>query len=363
MIYTCVLTRDSINANTVCDLMQMMRESYDSAFVAVVGVNIAALREGAARAILNSGASHILFIDSDMMFPKNTIKRLLSRDKDIIGANYIQRVQQDKWTALINNDSVISTGCKDIQEVDSIGMGVCLIKVDVFRKLVQPWFNTPFVNGEYIGEDVYFCKLATTNGFKIYVDHDLSQEVHHIGEIKLGVENYQVPEYTIPNIDGWMQPIEMQFLYNRAKEMDSVIELGSWKGRSTHALLSGCKGNVTAIDHWHGSKNDLTEDIAKTEDVFTIFKNNVKQFNNLTIINKDIVEAINDVDTADMVFIDAEHSYEAVKRDIINWLPKTKKLLCGHDYCTAFPELVKAVNEVIGEPDGVAGTIWWKYIK
>jgi hypothetical protein len=362
MIYTCVLTRDSINANTVCDLIQMMRESYDSAFAAVVGTQIHVLREGAAEAVLNSGATHILFVDSDMMFPKDTLKRLLSRDKDIIGVNYVNRMHQNKWTAQIRGDSVISIGQKGIQEVDSIGMGICLIRTSVFKSLPRPWFNVPFEKGAFVGEDTYFCRTAIANGYKIYVDHDLSQQVHHIGDVFLGVENFKIEEYNIPDIEGWMLPVEMQFLYDTAKDMNSVIELGSWKGRSTHALASGCKGTVYAIDHWKGSNKDLTRELASKEDVYSVFKENMKKFNNLTVINKNIEDAVGDVPEADMVFIDAEHNYEAIKRDIITWLPKAKKIICGHDYSLTFPGVVNAVTEIIGEPDGVVGTIWWKKI-
>lgn len=34
----------------------------------------------------------------------------------------------------------------------------------------------------------------------------------------------------------------------------------------------------------------------------------------------------------DFVFIDADHTYEHVKMDIELWLPKTRRLICGHDY-------------------------------
>jgi hypothetical protein len=33
----------------------------------------------------------------------------------------------------------------------------------------------------FVGEDIYFCKLAQAHGFKVYIDHDLSKEVRHTG--------------------------------------------------------------------------------------------------------------------------------------------------------------------------------------
>ena len=50
----------------------------------------------------------------------------------------------------------------------------------------------------------------------------------------------------------------------------------------------------------------------------------------------------------DFVFIDAEHSYEAVKADIEAWWRKLRRggLLIGHDYDPArFPGVCRAVDE------------------
>jgi predicted O-methyltransferase YrrM len=49
----------------------------------------------------------------------------------------------------------------------------------------------------------------------------------------------------------------------------------------------------------------------------------------------------------DGVFIDADHTYEAVKMDIQNWMPKVRKggILAGHDYVETWPGVIEAVNE------------------
>lgn len=65
---------------------------------------------------------------------------------------------------------------------------------------------------------------------------------------------------------------------------------------------------------------------------------------------------------ADFVFIDAGHSYEAVKADIAAWLPKVKPggWFGGHDYHKNHPGVIRAVDEAFGKK-GVEyfdGYIW-----
>jgi SAM-dependent methyltransferase len=54
---------------------------------------------------------------------------------------------------------------------------------------------------------------------------------------------------------------------------------------------------------------------------------------------------------ADFVFIDAGHSYGAVKADIDAWLPKVRPggWLGGHDHHPRFPGVIRAVGERFGD--------------
>lgn len=54
---------------------------------------------------------------------------------------------------------------------------------------------------------------------------------------------------------------------------------------------------------------------------------------------------------ADFVFIDAAHSYPAVKGDIAAWLPKVREggWFGGHDYHSAHPGVIRAVDEAFGD--------------
>jgi hypothetical protein len=138
---------------------------------------------------MQENCSHVLFVDSDMRFPQDMIGRLLKHDLDIVATNCARRRMPTGPTAQLykeNGDRELvwtmpdSTG---LQEVGSVGMGVMLIKSNVFAALSEPWFETPWRHDKrgYIGEDVFFCQKAAAAGFKIHIDHDVSKEIGHIG--------------------------------------------------------------------------------------------------------------------------------------------------------------------------------------
>lgn len=173
-------------------------------------------------------------------------------------------------------------------------------------------------------------------------------------------------EFAAPeNVEGWMRFPELTWLYEASKGMDTIAEVGSWKGRSTNALCSGAKlGNVTAIDHFMGSVGeDIQHREAKKDPdaVYKAFLENTKQFTNLTVHRSSSEDAAAALGSFDMIFIDAEHTYEGVKKDIALWKPKTKILLCGHDYSNGWPGVKQAVNEMLGEV-GVCDSIWYKWL-
>lgn len=72
-------------------------------------------------------------------------------------------------------------------------------------------------------------------------------------------------------------------------------------------------------------------------------------------------------DFFDFVFIDGNHSYEYVFRDIVLWLPKIKNggIICGHDYVNKPGYgVIKAVNELFGEEVGIdkKSKVWYNEV-
>lgn len=171
--------------------------------------------------------------------------------------------------------------------------------------------------------------------------------------------------YPANNITGWFSFKEQLFVHEAAKQMESVIELGSWKGKSTHAICkSGCP-DVTAIDTWEGSEFEPEAHAeAKSGSVEAEFRNNLKDFPDLKIVKANINDVVDNYadKSVDMIFIDAGHTEAEVRNDIAKWLPKARLLICGHDYVSGWPGVIAAVDSLLGGPDGLADTVWYKWI-
>ena len=162
------------------------------------------------------------------------------------------------------------------------------------------------------------------------------------------------------HIMGWMEPNELRWLYEEAKKVGSVVEIGSWCGRSTYALLSGCSGKVYAVDTWLGSP-ECQGWIEAGVRPYDEFMKNCGGFENLEVLKMGSRDAVGFVEgEVDMVFIDGDHSYEAVREDIDLWEPKCKKVLCGHDMLT-HEGVKRAVEERFGGSgyEVVEGTSIW----
>ncbi len=168
-------------------------------------------------------------------------------------------------------------------------------------------------------------------------------------------------EYKEQGIDGWMSLAELNWLYTQAKKSSSILEIGSWEGRSSHALLSGCPGTVTCVDTFKGSADprDLTNSLGKTIDVFEKFKEHVGHFKNLEILKMSSREAstICKDRKFDFIFIDAGHTYEEVKEDIELWRDKATVILSGHDYSYPWLGVQQAVDEMCGKVS-LCESIW-----
>lgn len=141
---------------------------------------------------------YILFIDSDMRFPKDALFRALAHDKDVVAANYATRQSPAEFVAiktkgwpeghvpgdLRGNRCLTGPESTGLEKVHAVGGGFLLLKAHIFEDLPQPYFHLEAKDGgcDVVGEDVYFCRLLEDAGIDVWVDHDLSKLVGHIGQ-------------------------------------------------------------------------------------------------------------------------------------------------------------------------------------
>lgn len=213
-IAICVPCRDSVMSGFAFDMANLVgyhsRNTKDQIILLQMpGTLIFTQREALTKSALAEGADAILWIDSDMRFPANTLEVMLSRNVPILGVNATTRrapivptalnLEMEKDTAVLRK--VESRGKQGIEQVTAVGFGVTLIQSQVFREIPNPWFNIIWKDdGDIIGEDVHFCVKALDFGIETYVDHDLSPLIKHIGtkeygwdDVKHGNNNIQRP--------------------------------------------------------------------------------------------------------------------------------------------------------------------------
>ncbi len=130
-------------------------------------------------------ATHLLYLDSDMTFPADTLLRLLRHDKDMVSINAMSRRPPHNTTAWLGPDvpAITTPDSTGLEKAWRTGFAVVMIKARVFEGMNAPYFGLEFVpeKDEFRGEDYVFFDAARAAGFELYIDHDLSKQVNHMG--------------------------------------------------------------------------------------------------------------------------------------------------------------------------------------
>lgn len=172
-------------------------------------------------------------------------------------------------------------------------------------------------------------------------------------------------------VPGWMTPRELGWLAQRARDARVIVEVGSWKGRSTRALADNTKGVVYAIDPWAGET--LTEDGAVhpvTLDVWRSFAWHLRDHLRTTRVRPLRMRSTEALPalvaklgpTVDLVFLDGDHREASVAADLEAAWPLLRPggLLAGHDYDNAaWPGVRRAVDARFGAAVQTIGSLWW----
>jgi hypothetical protein len=161
--------------------------------------------------------------------------------------------------------------------------------------------------------------------------------------------------------------------YVRTKGWTKGAELGVWRGETFKHLIRTCHSlhligvdlyapqpDSTGPEKWTpGENGHVWDHLAYYNDLL----NFAKQYPDRAVIIKDYTtEAAKQVEdeSLDFVFIDADHSYEGVMRDVQAWAPKVRKggIVFGHDI--HFDTVKRAVIELYGDTYKIEDDfVWW----
>jgi hypothetical protein len=190
----CVPAGESVRAEFAFSLASMMMRADGEHVPGLVGIGIHTYRSSllpdsrnilAAQA-LEANYTHVLWIDSDMTFPHDALARLLRHDVDCVGVNASRKQLPIVTTAETSPGERLLTleESSGLEKVHRMGLGMMLVTTDALRKIrKRPLFAFEWVGGKGVhrGEDYFFCAKLRKAGITLYVDHDLSKNVGHVG--------------------------------------------------------------------------------------------------------------------------------------------------------------------------------------
>lgn len=144
-----------------------------------------------------------------------------------------------------------------------------------------------------------------------------------------------------------LQPIEpLMFLLEGKKDL-VVAELGVFLGGSTLEILNRCNiKKYYAVDLWEFFEDGMSENLGipqylywrGSDQCYKDIVEKLKDFPQVEIIRESTHEAHRHVkdNELDFCWIDANHSYDYVYKDIELWLPKVKEggVISGDDWNT-----------------------------
>jgi FkbM family methyltransferase len=208
---------------------------------------------------------YLFAVDSDIVFSKDTLQKMLSYNVPMVSGLYIQRKPGQHILELYRNG--VNIPYEEIRgqgliEVDGCGFGCVLVKSEVIRAIGYPQFvyKSALDHANTLSEDNYFCMKAKSLGFKIYADTNILCE--HIGNTKFIVDQ-NPPKSNFKRLldlsNQRMLPKQhVDYLFNMEAKPKVIYDIGACVLHWTRE----------AVNVWSNSKFFAFEAMPESEDIF-----------------------------------------------------------------------------------------------
>jgi len=159
---------------------------------------------------------YILWLDSDMTFKPDVLKRLLDdaeqNDLDFVCGLYFKRRlptapviyksvewEQDPTLGVKHSSEVYTDYPKDsLFEIAAAGLGCCLTKTSVIEKCAEHYMLSPFEPMPFLGEDLAFCWKLRNLGVKLWCDSRV--KCGHVGTYVFDEKVYEDTKHGNNNV-------------------------------------------------------------------------------------------------------------------------------------------------------------------
>lgn len=138
-------------------------------------------------------ATHLMFIETDNIFPPWAIEQLVEDDKMVVGASYNFKTlsppgaKKEEVAPLVKmwnekgkpREITMEELPSTIFKCYSIPNGFMLVRMEVFDMISHPYFKNVWTGEGFKGGDVYFCENVRRAGIDVWCDPTI--HVGHIG--------------------------------------------------------------------------------------------------------------------------------------------------------------------------------------
>lgn len=156
-------------------------------------------RNALADAFLKSDCDRLVFVDADVSWKMGDLVRLAKIKKDVVGAAYrLKREKEGYPVRFLPTDQTINECEPGLVEVLYMPTGFLAINRSVLQRMKEEdpdrfythdgqrhycFFENPFHEGQFIGEDVWFCHRWRRIGGAVHLAHEITL-THHQGQQK-----------------------------------------------------------------------------------------------------------------------------------------------------------------------------------
>lgn len=284
----------------------------------------------------------------DVPICHDVLNHLLKNEKNNIQIKMKKILNKDNINTMFNNTlftanfsfsgtSVMVTFSANLCEPDKF-----IIRIKDFEENIILYSSEMFVsnNSSFWISAPYFKENRESLVFEI-----VDKENNLIFAKKYCKNKYELRMFYQDEFFGINTTQGLMDLIDENVTRDTVMaEIGCFCGVSTGCFANKCK-TLYAIDRWEPYQ-DIPSDI-NMEDAERTFDSLLLKHSNIIKCKGNSCEKFKDFENEffDLIYIDGDHSYNGVKQDIENWIPKIKKegIICGHDYNN---HVYNVVNEI-----------------